>query len=209
MDFEHREQIIKDMGMCLKCLNPRFTLQTRAERSAHEHNECSVAKRKRKNKYTCLYEECLLHSWVCTLHRDENRPLLETHAKEFIKKRQCIAFAHPGIAGPGVKHWHSDTPCKRSNIAQPDPNQPLTSVPTAHQASRFTDVTNDVIPDDGLKMPVMLPRLEDLTTVDVFTMIATFTRGLLDHWNTHGHLPLAIRNTPFGEDTPAGISRLA
>jgi hypothetical protein len=22
MDFEHRDQILKDMGMCLKCLNP-------------------------------------------------------------------------------------------------------------------------------------------------------------------------------------------
>jgi hypothetical protein len=237
MDFEHRENIIKELGMCLKCLNPRYTLKNKADRLRHERDECSLAKRKRKNKYTCLNEECFLHWWVCTEHRDENRPLFETHAKELIKKRQNIVFAHPCISDPGVKHWHSNTPSKKINIAQPgpdnhtpklghnladiltpigpqghslpDPTQPLTPVPTAHQASRFTDVTNDVIPDDGLELPVMLPRPEDLTTVDVFTMIAAFTRGLLDHWNTHGHLPLAIQNTPFGEDTPAGLSRLA
>ena len=177
--------------MCLKCLNPRYTLETGAERLAHEHNDCSVAKRKKRSKYTCLYGECFLLSWVCTLHPDTNRALLETHARDFIKKRQYSAFVHPGFAGPGVKLWHSDTPCKRSDIAQPDPNQPFTSVPTAHQASRFKVVTNDGIPDDGLELPVMLPRPEDLTTVDVFTTVAAFTRGLLDYWNTHGHLQLA------------------
>jgi hypothetical protein len=57
-------------------------------------------------------------------------------------------------------------------------------------------------------MPVMLPRLGDLTTVDVFTTVAAFTRGLLDYWNTHGHLPLAMQNTPLREDTPAGLNRL-
>jgi hypothetical protein len=45
----------------------------------------------------------------------------------------------------------------------------LSPVPTAHQASRFTDVTNDLeanndtIPDDGLEMPVILARLKNLT----------------------------------------------
>jgi hypothetical protein len=118
------------MGMCLKCLNPRYTLKTRAERSKHEQNECSVAKRKRKNKYTCLNEECVLHSWVCPLHRDENRPLFETHAKEFIEKRQNIIFAHPCISDPGVKHWHSNTPSKKTNIAQPTLGHDLADILT-------------------------------------------------------------------------------
>jgi hypothetical protein len=53
-----------------------------------------------------------------------------------------------------------------------------------HQASRFNDVTDDlegtnnIIPDDGLEMPVMLARLENLTTGDVITIIAGFKRGL-------------------------------
>jgi hypothetical protein len=239
MDFEHREQIIKDMGMCIKCLDPRYTLKTRAERLKHEQNECSVAKRKRRNRYICLNEECFLHSCVCTLHRDENQPLFETHTKEFIKKRQTIVFADPGM-----KHWHSNTPSKKFNIAQPgpdnhtpkpghdladiltlicpqgyslpDPTQHLTPeylspVPTAHQTSRFTDVTddlggaNDIIPDDGLEMPVMLARIKNLTTEDVISIIAAFKRGLLNQWNAHGHLPLAIQNTPFEEDAHAGL----
>ena len=42
-------------------------------------------------------------------------------------------------------------------------------MPTAHQTSRFTDITddleaaNDAIPDDGIEMPVMLARLKNLT----------------------------------------------
>jgi hypothetical protein len=155
-----------------------------------------VAKRKKRNKYTCLYMECFLHSWVCTLHQDTNRPLLDSHAREFIKKRQYSAFVHPGFAGPGVKHWHSDDSCKGSTT-----DQPLTSVTTDHQASRFED--------GGLKSPMMLPRPEALTTVDVFTMIATFTRGLLDHWNTHRRLPPALQHTSFGEGTPDGLNRMA
>jgi hypothetical protein len=214
MDFEHRELIIKDMGMCLMCLNPRYTLKTRAERSEHEQNKCSVAKRKRRNRYTCLYEECFLHSWVCTLHRDVNRPLLETHAKGTIKKRQYTAFAHPGISSPGVKHWHSNTPSKKFNIAQHGPNnhtpkpghnladiltpECLSPVPTAHQASCFTDGTNDITPDNSLEIPVMLARPENLTIEDVIAIIAAFKRGLLDQWNTH-----------FEEDAPAGLSQLA
>ena len=132
MDFEHREQIIKDMGMCLKCLNPRYTLETRAQRLAHEHDKCSVAKRKKSYKYTCLYMECFLHSWVWTLHQDTNRPLLDTHAREFIKKRQYSAFVHPGFAGPGVKHWHSGTatiPARGPLSTNPCPLFPPTSPP--------------------------------------------------------------------------------
>jgi hypothetical protein len=53
---------------------------------------------------------------------------------------------------------------------------------------------------------VALPRLEDLITVNVFTTVAAFTRGLLDYWNTHGHLPLAMLNTALGEDTPVGLN---
>jgi hypothetical protein len=143
-----------------------------------------------------------MHSWVCTLHRDENRPLFETHKREFIERKQHILFAHPCISDPGVKHWHSNAPSKKTSIAQPgtDNHKPkpghnlpdllaplgpqgqplanptlsltpecLSPVPTAHQASRFTNVThdleaaNDVIPDDGIELPVMLARLKNPT----------------------------------------------
>ena len=78
-EIQHRGNIIKALGICLKCLNPRFTLKTKADKSRHERDECTVAKHNRKDKYTCLNEECFLHSWVCTAHRGENRPLFETH----------------------------------------------------------------------------------------------------------------------------------
>jgi hypothetical protein len=45
----------------------------------------------------------------------------------------------------------------------------LSPEPSAHQASRFTDVTddlniaNDTVPEDGLRMPEMLARLKNLT----------------------------------------------
>jgi hypothetical protein len=52
----------------------------------------------------------------------------------------------------------------------------------------------------------MAPRLEDPGTVDMITAAASLTSGRLDYWDTHGHLPLAIRNTHLGEDTPAGLN---
>ena len=96
-------------------------------------------------------------------------------------------------------------------VAPFKPTLPISwsKVPTAHQASRFTDVTNNILPDDGLEMLVTLTRLKNLTTVDVITIIAAFKRGLLDHWDAHGHLPLAIQYAPFEEDAPAGLSPLA
>jgi hypothetical protein len=58
-------------------------------------------------------------------------------------------------------------------------------------------------------MLVTLTRLKNLTTVDVITIIAAFERGLLDHWDAHGHLPLGIQYAPFEEDAPADLSPLA
>jgi hypothetical protein len=179
LDFEHRIQILRVTGMCLKCLNPRYTLETRAQRLAHEHDKCSVAKRKRKNRYTCLGVGCFLHSWVCTMHQDTNRALMDSHARECARQRQHFAFIHPGFAGPGVKPWISVASCQR---------------PTVNQ--------------DGLEPPAMHPRSEALATVDVFTRIAAFTKGLLDHWDTHGRLPVALQPTSFGEGASTGLDHL-
>jgi hypothetical protein len=49
---------------------------------------------------------------------------------------------------------------------------------------------------------------EALATVDVVTRIAAFTKGLLDHWNTHGHLPVALQPTSFGEGAPTSLDHL-
>ena len=56
MDFENRAKIIKEVGICTKCLNPKYTSKSKADRTKHIQRECSVASRKRKNKYTCLNE---------------------------------------------------------------------------------------------------------------------------------------------------------
>ena len=36
-----------------------------------------MSKKDAKNKYTCLNKECATHSWICTKHKDENKPLYE------------------------------------------------------------------------------------------------------------------------------------
>jgi hypothetical protein len=97
---------------------------------------------------------------------------------------------------PRSRLWHDIA--QRGPINHP-PKRGHPPAPSLHRA-------NDVPTDDGLKRPVMLPRLEDPATVNVFTAVAGFTRGLLDYRNTHGHLPLAIRNTALGEDTSAGLN---
>ena len=54
-----------------------------------------------KNKYTCLNKDCKLHSWICTAHKDENRPLYEAHQRDFLEKNQRIVFSHLCTMDPG------------------------------------------------------------------------------------------------------------
>ena len=97
MTIEERIKVIKEIGMCMICLNPKYTVKTEAEKKKHQNSQCSVRKYNKKNKYTCLNTDCSTHSWLCLAHKEENKPLYDTHQKEFIERQQHIIFSHPVI----------------------------------------------------------------------------------------------------------------
>ena len=47
----------------------------------HSQRYCKVTQAT-KNKFSCLSNTCLEHSWTCEDHREENTPLLAAHLKE-------------------------------------------------------------------------------------------------------------------------------
>ena len=103
---------------------------------------------------------------------------MDLHARECARQRQHSTFLHPGFAGPGVKPWISGASCQKPTVDA-----------------------------GGLRPSTMHPRSEALATVDVFTRIAAFTKGLLDYWNAHGRLPVASQTTPSGEGAPTGLDQ--
>ena len=56
MEASERLKIIEAIGMCTKCLNPRYVHKTAGEMRKHIAQIRSI--RKRKNKYTCLKASC-------------------------------------------------------------------------------------------------------------------------------------------------------
>ena len=66
----------------MQCFSPMVVVKNRTDSNRHNQKRCSVSIRK-KHKYTCLNVSCLEHSWTCSEHADDNRPLTEAHYKEF------------------------------------------------------------------------------------------------------------------------------
>jgi hypothetical protein len=97
---------------------------------------------------------------------------------------------------PALGHWHDMSP-RSPNYHPPERGHP--PAPSIHRA-------DDTPTDNGRERPVMPPLLEDPGTVNVVNAAAGLMSGRLDYWDTHGHLPLAKRNTGLGEDSPAGFN---
>ena len=91
MEMEHRDRIARTVGYCLQCMGFKVVVKTNAQISRHVATEC-VVKHGKKNKYTCLNKECLLHSWICSKHKEENQPLFEAHMQEVTSKQQNLKF---------------------------------------------------------------------------------------------------------------------
>ena len=81
MNNVERRKTAKTAEYCLQCLSPNVRIKHKTDSNRHNQRRCAVSI-KRKHKYTCLNTSCLTHSWTCTTHAEENRPLTEAHYRE-------------------------------------------------------------------------------------------------------------------------------
>ena len=70
-----------------------------------QHRKCYV---RSNNRYTCLNSTCLVHSWICMEHPEENRPLIEAHHREAAKTQQPLKLGAKSNNNPGVIDAASD-----------------------------------------------------------------------------------------------------
>ena len=82
MNIVEKKRTSKLAEYCLQCFSPTVVVKNKTDSNKHSQKRCSVSRRK-KHKHTCLNTSCLEHSWICSKHADENRPLIEAHYKEF------------------------------------------------------------------------------------------------------------------------------
>ena len=91
MDMAEREKIARTAGYCPQCMGSKIVIKSNAQARTHMATDCTV-RFNRKNKYTCLNKDCLLHSWICKTHKEENQPLFDAHMAEVTSKQQNLKF---------------------------------------------------------------------------------------------------------------------
>ena len=130
MNFDDRNDIAIAAQFCTRCMSPKYKSKGRSDLLRHSTHECYMSRPGAKNKFTCLNKECTIHSWICTKHKEENKPLYEAHQREFLDKKQSIVFSHICISDSGYKHHykHNDT-TKFSFVTHPQLNPQLRKGP--------------------------------------------------------------------------------
>ena len=91
MEMSDKEKIARAVGYCPQCMGSKVVIKSNGQLSKHIATEC-VVKHNKKHKYTCLNKDCLLHSWICKNHKEENQPLYDAHMSEVTTKQQNLKF---------------------------------------------------------------------------------------------------------------------
>jgi hypothetical protein len=114
------------------------------------------------------------------------------HPETIVSHRaQATNYGSTGFQRPASRsrRWHDSTQHGPNN------HHPKWDHPPAPSAHHHTDAGNGAPQDNGLRRPMMLPRLEDTTAVYRATTVAASAKRPLDHRYTRIHPPLA---TPVG-----------
>ena len=88
---DERKALTSEARMCYKCLDPDFVIVGRGAKSgaytAPAHPDCKV-QGQQTSTYTCRSQarKCKLHMWICTEHKEENKPHMEIFKAQWIKK---------------------------------------------------------------------------------------------------------------------------
>lgn len=73
-----RVVVSREAKFCINCMgkDTKFSIK--------RNKECPI--KKRKSIYSCKKESCLVHMWLCTKHREENRPHMEKFEEQLFDK---------------------------------------------------------------------------------------------------------------------------
>ena len=91
MEMSDKEKIARVVGYCAQCRGSKVVIKSNGQLSKHIATEC-IVKHNRKHRYTCLNKDCLLHSWICKNHKEENQPLYDAYMSEVTTKQQNQKF---------------------------------------------------------------------------------------------------------------------
>ena len=89
MNLAEKKRTSKLAEYCLRCFAPKVIIKSTLDYNRHHQTDCNVSSTN-KHKFSCLNKSCLQHSWICSDHSDENRPLLDAHYKESENNNQLI-----------------------------------------------------------------------------------------------------------------------
>ena len=90
MSMAEKLEVTHKARYCIQCMRHDYVRNSEEDHQEHLDNKCGV--KLRKNKFTCLHDGCLTHSWVCEPHREENKPLFATHINEMGDKASSFNF---------------------------------------------------------------------------------------------------------------------
>ena len=214
MEQVDKEKIARAVGYCLQCMGSKIVVKSKSQINKHIATEC-VVKYNRKHKYTCLNKDCLLHSWVCKTHKEENQPLYDAHMADVNSKQQSLKFCFVTRLQVRPQRRHTQ---QRLIKFLPDPVtvQPedriewiITGSPSplsrgieerkmderqANQSSNQTSATIEELPDSvDLPIPEVVARLKN-KTLEGDVLITKIKEP-----------PLFMFSTIPGKDSPAQV----
>ena len=149
LPMEEKIETAERAGYCMQCMRHDYTRASPSEYKSHLEDKCGV--NMRRNKYTCLHDDCLTHSWVCKDHREENKPLFNAHMSEMGDRGNSFNFLTRSpppyrAAKPqaGIPTWQSQI----EYVLAGNPNQPQTVTIQAdvHQAETIENPGQEEVP---------------------------------------------------------------
>ena len=94
MSVYQRNKIAFSARLCIKCHDPSYVHQKN-----DPNHKCPITTQK-KSRYTCSVGSCLVHMWLCVLHRERNlKPLADF--KEAILNKHKLDFGYI-VACPAI-----------------------------------------------------------------------------------------------------------
>ena len=88
LKVEERFEVAKEVKLCLSCHDPKYIWKFKDP----VHMKDCIVKKGKKTKFTCRNENCNMHLWVCSRHKDENEAAAQSFLHELKKKGLNFGF---------------------------------------------------------------------------------------------------------------------
>ena len=125
LSVNRRYQLALEAKLCIACHHPDYIFK----RNDKDH-KCSVVNSKKKGRFTCQTNNCFVHLWVCTRHKNSNMKFLENFQEE-VKTKYNLDFGFV----VSIPILASDTAAIR---AKPDSLVKITSSAGKNADDKFT-----------------------------------------------------------------------